>query len=373
MPIALQQLMKPKVLFVDDEPLVLSGLQRALRSLQGECETLFAVGPHRALDHLRKEPFEVIISDMRMPEIDGATLLEKYRQETPDTVRIILSGQANAESVVKSFAVTHQYMSKPANVEYLTELLRSLFATSQILKNPIVRRKVSQLSALPIRQSTYLALQQMSSSGEINYPELERLARVDAGLIARLIHIAGLTPETRQQILSISDLVSASNTEILSRAMRLTSLFSPIPDASPLGILLREIAEHQVMIGESLVESTPHLPVKERFNLFFSALLHDFGKIILIHLFPEIHKESFNTAVSLSSNYSTAEEKTFGASHAEVGAYLATIWGLPQEIAQAIALHSSKIDEGNSLAYQLKNAHRIAPLSSRMTEESYGQ
>ncbi|MDJ0855264.1 MAG: response regulator, partial [Desulfobacterales bacterium] len=84
---------RKRLLFVDDEPMVLKGLQRSLRSMRQEWEMTFAAGGREALDAMQAQPFDVVISDMRMPEMDGAQLLEVVKRDYPQVVRIILSGQ----------------------------------------------------------------------------------------------------------------------------------------------------------------------------------------------------------------------------------------------------------------------------------------
>src|SRR5437870_3924710 len=100
--------MKKRILFVDDEPNVLGGLRRMLRPLHQEWTTAFAEGGTLALATLEKEPFDVVVSDMRMPGMDGAQLLEAVRQRYPHMVRIILSGQCDEESGLRALRVAHQ-------------------------------------------------------------------------------------------------------------------------------------------------------------------------------------------------------------------------------------------------------------------------
>lgn len=107
--------MKIKILFVDDEPMVLQGLQRVLRPLRNEWETAFANSGQEALEKLSQEPFDVIVTDMRMPGMDGGQLLTRVKERYPHMVRIILSGQADKTMVMKSVKPAHQYLAKPCD------------------------------------------------------------------------------------------------------------------------------------------------------------------------------------------------------------------------------------------------------------------
>src|SRR5262245_37814840 len=98
-----------KILFVDDEPNVLQGLERMLRSMRHEWEMQFAMSGPAALERLAEQTFDVIVSDMRMPGMTGAQLLTEVSQRHPHIVRIILSGQADQEDILRSVGPTHQY------------------------------------------------------------------------------------------------------------------------------------------------------------------------------------------------------------------------------------------------------------------------
>ena len=88
---------KRRILFVDDEDLLLKGLQRMLRSMRKEWDMCFVDNGRAALDLIRKEPFDAVITDMQMPGMSGIQLLETVMNDYPDIVRIILSGQLDQE------------------------------------------------------------------------------------------------------------------------------------------------------------------------------------------------------------------------------------------------------------------------------------
>ena len=107
---------KRRILFVDDEPMVLKGLQRTLRKMRQDWEMTFVSSGRQALNVLVKKPMDVIVSDMRMPEMDGGRLLVEVKKQHPHIVRIILSGQLDQEMTLKSVQLAHQSLSKPCDV-----------------------------------------------------------------------------------------------------------------------------------------------------------------------------------------------------------------------------------------------------------------
>ena len=120
-----------RVIFVDDEPRVLEGLQRMLRPKRNEWDMTFVGSAQAALDALKAEPCEVVVTDMRMPGMNGAELLEVVQREYPDTIRLILSGQAETESVMKALGVSHQFLSKPCDAEILQGTICARFRAAR--------------------------------------------------------------------------------------------------------------------------------------------------------------------------------------------------------------------------------------------------
>ena len=107
--------MPKRLLFVDDEAMVLSGLRRALHGMRAEWDMHFVDGAEAALKILDEMPFDVVVSDMRMPKMDGAQLLERVKMRHPDVIRMVLSGQSSRAAVLRSLAPAHQFLSKPCD------------------------------------------------------------------------------------------------------------------------------------------------------------------------------------------------------------------------------------------------------------------
>ncbi len=120
-----------RVLFVDDEPKVLAGLQRMLRPLRHEWRMTFAAGGAEALAMLERGPFDVLVTDMRMPGIDGPQLLEEVRRRFPHVLRIALTGQYHGDAVQRSAALAHYHLAKPCDPDMLKEAIGS-----EILSEP---------------------------------------------------------------------------------------------------------------------------------------------------------------------------------------------------------------------------------------------
>ncbi len=115
-----------RVLFVDDEPMMLSGLKNMFRKHRREWDMVFVSSGRDALEELARAPFDVLVSDMRMPGLDGAELLQQVQARWPATACFILSGYADAEAQQRAKAVARGYFSKPCEAEALRSAIEGI-------------------------------------------------------------------------------------------------------------------------------------------------------------------------------------------------------------------------------------------------------
>jgi YesN/AraC family two-component response regulator len=120
---------KKRILFVDDEPSVLAGLRNVFRKDRERWDMMFANGGTEALTLLAQHTFDVVVSDMRMPEIDGAALFERVKRESPQTIRIMLSGSADKEEVDRATASVDELLGKPCDTKTLRMTIERLMGS----------------------------------------------------------------------------------------------------------------------------------------------------------------------------------------------------------------------------------------------------
>ena len=180
------------ILFVDDERNVLQGLRRSLRSMRKEWNMAFAYSGKDALDILQETPVDVIVSDMRMPEMDGAQLLEQACAEYPNTVRFVLSGQADRDTTYRAIGPSHQFFSKPCDIDALIAAISSACAHRDGLSTDAVRA-ISGLRCLPTptRQRSALTAALQQEQLTINYAA--SLISRDPGMSLKTLQLTNST------------------------------------------------------------------------------------------------------------------------------------------------------------------------------------
>jgi DNA-binding NtrC family response regulator len=138
---------KKRILFVDDERKVLDGLQRMLRSMRSEWEMESAISGQEALEILEGKPFDAVVTDMRMPGMDGRQLLEQVKNLHPQVVRIILSGYTDKDLILNSVGLTHQFLSKPCDPEALKTTIARACAMRLLLEDESLISVISKIES----------------------------------------------------------------------------------------------------------------------------------------------------------------------------------------------------------------------------------
>ena len=148
----------PAVLFVDDEQRVLDGLRRSLFPVRNRWDIRTACGGQAALAMMAERPAWVVISDLRMPGMDGLTFLQEVAARWPDAVRIVLSGQTELEVAMRVVPVAHQFLSKPVDVEVLKAAIARAEKLGVLFEDQGLRSLVARFGCLPAMPQAYAQL-----------------------------------------------------------------------------------------------------------------------------------------------------------------------------------------------------------------------
>jgi HD-like signal output (HDOD) protein/ActR/RegA family two-component response regulator len=330
--------MTKRILFVDDEPLLLKGLERSLRGMRKEWEMEFVLGGPQALDAMGRRPFDVVISDMRMPGMDGAKLLELVKEHFSQTVRMVLSGQSDKDAVFRAIRPAHQYLSKPCEIEELKQKLKCALARRDVLDSPELKQKVSQVESIPSFPSLYQALRLEMCTARPSAQNAADIVSRDPGMTAKLLQVVNSAfLGSASRISPSKEAISVLGLDNLRSLVLSVGLFSELPSCFEILAPLWEHACKTARLAQAIArcENVSESMVQDCFT---AALLHEIGWIILATSYGERFHE---LCTSLDRGVPTVgdERTAFGGTHAQVGAYLLGLWGLPDSIIEAVAWH----------------------------------
>ncbi|MGH9351735.1 MAG: HDOD domain-containing protein [Terriglobia bacterium] len=327
------------ILFVDDEANVLQGLQRSLRSQRGEWEMSFAQGGEAALAMMEATPFDVIVSDMRMPGIDGAALLGQVRERFPEVIRIVLSGHADLNSAFRAVPIAHQFLAKPCDPSTLRVSIERACRLQSALNNDALRRTVGSMRELPALPRTYVALTEALGSPDVSLDQVARIVEQDVAIAAKILQLVnssffGLS----RDVSNIQTAVSYLGTDILKSLVLSLGVFRAFEQREFIaGFSVEEFQSHAYLTAK-IAEALPTVKYLADATAL-AALVHDVGKLILAAQMPAYLARVLSEARERQRPAFEIEMELTGVTHAEIGAYLLGLWGLPSAIVEAVAHH----------------------------------
>ncbi|PWU04753.1 MAG: two-component system response regulator [Terriglobia bacterium] len=328
-----------RIVFVDDEPKVLEGLQRMLRSRRHQWHMVFVTSGAAALQALAENAFDVIVTDVRMPEMDGVQLLQHVQQRFPGVIRIVLSGYFEREAALEAAGVAHQYLAKPCDPGKLCEAIDRLCHSTGILKDEDARRVVSAIGSLPSLPGTCASLVAALQRPDVGLEEIGRIIQQDVSMTAKVLQLVnsrlfGLVCE----ITTVQTAVGRLGLDTLRQLVLSVEIFRTFEPESPIhGFALEEFQDHcrlTAKIAARLPAPDAVVPVA-----VMAALLHDIGKLVLAVRLPGQFEKAIQAARLAGKPLYCMEEDSVGANHAEIGAYLLSLWGLPEAIIDAVSRH----------------------------------
>lgn len=333
---------KTRVLFVDDEPLVLQGLQRMLRPMRNEWEMAFVESGQAALDQMSEVPFQVIVSDMRMPVMNGAQLLSKVQELYPQTVRLILSGHADKDLILKCVGAAHQFLSKPCEPDALRAAIKRGTEFDALLSSPKIKQLIGRMECLPSLPAILNELTEALSRDDCAIEEIACIIGKDIGVTAKILKLVnsaffGL----QRKVSSTDDAVSYLGVATIKALVLAVSAFSPFEGKKSCPLSVESIWSHSLEVASNARQISETLGArnKEPADIFVAGLLHDVGKLALAANLPDEYTELLAHCRQKRAPVYQAEEALFGANHATIGGYLLSLWGLPDSVVSAICFH----------------------------------
>ncbi len=333
--------MKKRILFVDDEEFALSGLDRSLRSMRGEWDMEFVGSGLAALNRMAEAPFDVIVSDMRMPGMSGAELLNEVMKRHPQTVRLILSGYADHDLILKCVGATHQYLAKPCDAKTLRMTVQRAAHLEESLKSEDLRLVVNRCSVLPSLPRLYSEIIEVLQDPEAGVQDIGAIIVKDVAMTAKILKLVNSTFfGLGNEITNPSEAVAYLGTETIKSLILITHAFSD-SEIRLDGLTLESLWAHSLATSNAArtVAFCEGAEKKLLDESFVAGLLHDIGKLVFAINLPKEYQTAINFARAKQLPLAVAEKQVFGATHADVGGYLLGLWGLPVPVVEAIALH----------------------------------
>jgi CheY-like chemotaxis protein len=295
-----------KILFVDDEENVLAALRARLRRRKSAWDMQFARGGEEALAVLAQGAVDVVVTDMRMPGMDGGALLAAVRERHPATVRMVLTGQMDADGAERSQQLAHRVLRKPFDAELLQRMIERSCTLKDLLADPallaLVGPLLERLEPSPAEREQAAEVAAPPAGGSAPSAEVARGRFGKAGtLMARVLDAIGGG------------------------------------DADDVGLGVDGRMRHgwtTASLAHAMV-----FPHEAGDSAYLAGWLHDVGELMLLAAAPEQMRAAARDARASGRPRHELEREQLGVTHAEVGALLLDRWDLPHAVTEAVIHH----------------------------------
>jgi putative nucleotidyltransferase with HDIG domain len=331
-----------RVLFVDDEPMLLQGLSRMLRTERSTFEANFATSGEEALSMLAGSNYDVVVTDISMPHMNGLELLSRVKELYPDTVRIILSGEPDVSLSMKSVNVSHRFLNKPCDPVVLKSTILRTCKLSDFLRNDAMKKTLKQIDSLPTMPAVYFEIVKELQSPDASIQKVGKIISKDVALTSKILQLVNSAYFSLPRHISSPEHAAVLlGLNIIKSLVLVSHIFKKFDKLDMPHKFLERLWAHNMMTGNLAKAIANHESRDQKLidNAYIAGLLHDCGKLILASNFKDKYREIVIRAHEQGMPVCALEEEILGITHAEVGAYLMDLWGLPSQIIEAIAFH----------------------------------
>lgn len=330
------------ILFVDDDDSVLDSLKRLFFDLDEDWNFTFALSGNETLRILEEGFYDVVISDLRMPEMNGAELLKEIKRLYPSTIRIILSGYSDTGYIIKTVEVADQFLAKPISPEELIGTIRKALSSNDFIDNKAFKHTVDQYELMPTVPRIYMEICDAVSCEDVEIKDIAKIVKKDVIISTKILKLVNSSFfGLRRQIDYVEDAINylgfdvvkalALTTELFTSGVRDKKSTKAVGKINCMSISNAELAS-RIMESGGADDNTIKMA-------YLTGLLCDLGKIVFIDNVPNYYEKLEKSMKEDSLLFHESEKKIFGITHGELSAYLLGKWGFNEIIINNIFKH----------------------------------
>jgi len=329
---------KRQIMFVDDEAFILKGYKRALEQFGSEWDVFYCTSGMQALTTMNQQPIDVLITDMRMPEMDGIALLEQVIQNHPSVIRMIMSGNVEEPAILRAANLAHQLIAKPCDIEKMRNIIEETCQLRDLLSDRKLIKLVTGIKNLPSVPTLYFDLINEFQSDQPTFAKVGEIIGMDVAMTAKILQLVNSAFfSIPHKVSNLNQALSILGLNTIKALVLSVGIFSEYQNRSFSSFSIEELWQHSIFVGNlsRAIASSAKLNRFEQDEAQMAGILHDVGKLIQTDIPGFFRLLSMNTKVpELQIEY-----HYLGTSHAEIGAYMLSLWGLPSGVIKAVAFH----------------------------------
>ena len=318
-------------------------LDSSLMTLNPEWETQKSQTIPETLTMLKQEdPFDAIVLDTCLSDIANSSMLREITHQHPKTLRFVLTDFGDGASLLNAVGSAHHCLSKPVDSCQLKEALEQAFELNVWLTNEAVHNLLSKMHKLPSPPTLYFKVIRMIQSPNSAIDEIGDLIAQDIAMTAKLLQLVNSAVFALQRrVTSAQEAVMFLGLDITKSMILLAHTFSYFDKMSSVGFSIDQVWKHSILVANfsRSIAKSQKLDPKRCEEAFTAGMLHDIGKLLMAANIAEQYSGILKESKAKKEPIWETERNTLGVSHAELGATLLAVWGLPMSIVEAVALH----------------------------------
>lgn len=333
-----------RLVLVDNEHHVAHAHRRQLKGVRPEWDVVLAGSAADALQALEAAPTDVFTCELGAVTGDAVVLFETVKSRWPSTVRIALSETTDRALALRLERSVHRFLQKPCDTYTLAMLIERSSTLREVVDDPAVLAAVGGMESIPRPPDTVLALEKVLADPDAGVIAVASVISRDAALTARLLRVVNSSFfGVGRQVTRVDAAVNFIGVALVrSIALADCAVRSFTVDASVLDLDAWNM--HAVRVASAAREIALAVCPQDRAladEAFLAGLLHDVGQVVIAGVAPARWRELERVSQEVGEPVDVVEQRDGRVSHALVGAYLLSLWGLPSSVIEAVAFHHS--------------------------------
>ena len=354
-----------RILVLSDSRADSEGISPAFADLPFGWKVHFSNSQADALCVLSQVDFDLLFVDLSAGPLAGIQFLGQVWQRHPQIIRFLLGPSYDSDVMLTCVMGGHQFIQKPLSVSSVRASLDRAQMMDRMLQDKAVQSVVSRIRTFPSRPTIYVEVMKELRSPNASAITVGEIVSKDLAISTKLIQVINTAPfGLLQPVTTPADAVLMLGMEITASLVLGIEAFARLDHIKPLYFSIDQVWRHcqTVAVTSKKIAELFSSDREVAHDAFTSGLLHDLGKVALAMNLEEQFQSTFALAQQRKIRGWQAEREILGATHAEAGAYLLSLWGLPASIVEAVGMHhcpSSRLDRDFSAATAVHLANTL--------------
>lgn len=333
---------KSRILVLADDAGEVQRLQSVFTQLPEHWQVHFCKTQKEAMGFLEAQEYQLVFADLTGGVGAAAQFLHEVWKLHPKTCRYLLGDAVEVDVMVTCVLGAHQFLERPLEAAAVMAVVNRVEEINRLVGNKSIQTLVSRMRTFPSRPTLYLEVLKEFRSPSASPKVIGELVSKDLAVSTKLIQIVnsayyGLA----QHVTDPADAVLLIGMEATCSLILSIDAFAKFDKVKPLYFSVDRVWKHSQAVGHAARKFALSMTNDTAManDAFTAGLLHDIGKLALALNFEEQYQGVLTVAEKNNIPAWKVEKEIFGASHAEIGAYLVSLWGLPIAIVEAVASH----------------------------------